>query len=204
MIGQPPSATRLNPLPDSPCRGALRLSHGQKVPVRTVIFGLTAASQSGPAEPVVPVSGAREVEEYDGPLGLRIPLQDGCPQLACRHRRRYAFATSQKPSDGASDWVSRTLIPNRQNGPQRKSRDTAPSGAAPTRLHLGFADALAQNPAESRDLSRLIALRARSLRERSLDGGAGRIRSRSLVVRIPPRIQPSNVAPEIISGWGTI
>jgi hypothetical protein len=70
-----------------------------------------------------------------------------------------------------------TPNPNRLNCPRRKWTTVSPSTAPPGRLRLNHSQALAQNPAESRELPRRFALGSTSLWKRRLDGGPGQNRT---------------------------
>ena len=97
-----------------------------------------------------------------------------------------------------------TPNPNRLNCPRRKWTTVSPSAAPPGRLRLNHSQALAQNPAESRELPRRFALGSTSLWKRRLDGGASRIRTLSTPRRIESESEPPNLATEKNTGCGAI
>ncbi len=89
---------------------------------------------------------------------------------------RASLATDPIPRH---DVVAPALIPNRRNRRRRKWTAMAPSGALPARLRFGFSNALAQNPAESREFRGRLALRPRILwNDRPNGGGGSRERTR--------------------------
>ena len=78
-----------------------------------------------------------------------------------------------------------TPNPNRLNCPRRKWTTVSPSAAPPGRLRLNHSQALAQNPAKSRELPRRFALGSTSLCNSRLNGGEGGIRTHGTLASTP-------------------